>query len=87
MNICTGCNADHNHCVCADIAATRQSRSDPLLAAGVSIIQRLQDDLLECLQSYAMTEAAQVQIMGLLKEATLFRRKANDNNHDSAARR
>jgi len=48
-----------------------------LLAEALSIIQRLQDDLLECLQSYAMTEAAQVQIMGLLKEATLFRRKAN----------
>ena len=62
---------------CPDCAALPPVRSEPLLAEAVSIIQRLQNDLLECLQSYAMTEAAQVEIMGLLKEATLFRRKAN----------
>ena len=33
MSICTGCNADHDHCVCDQIAASRQSRSKALLAA------------------------------------------------------
>jgi hypothetical protein len=59
-------------------AALPPVRPDPLLIEAASVVQHLQDQLEECMMSYAMPSQAQAHIMRLLREATLFRRKVHD---------
>jgi len=60
-----------------ETASGAQVPCSDLLVEAVTIITELHSQLYECLATYAMTEPAQAHIMRLLREATLFKRKAN----------